>query len=137
MIKWDTEPVVDLARERVYWPHMSHDIEEYITQKCRCLKQDVPIVAPLQSLTSFCPGDLVIDHVYLETAAGRYEYILTITDRFTRLLQTYPLRNREAKKVAHHLCFHCMQSFGIPAWSLGKGDKILIFNVTERRGLEN
>ena len=73
-----SDRVVDLARERVYWPNMQVDISYYINEECKCLKQKVPHVkmdAPMLSLTSTSPGDLVaIDLVHLETAIGCYEY---------------------------------------------------------------
>ena len=113
-----TERVVLLARERFYWPNLEQDIHLYITQSCGCLKNKRPhnqVQAPLQELSSSSPGELVgIDLVHLEKAVGGYEYILTITDHFTRFLQTYPLRNKEAKTVAKHLFFDFMQRFGSP-----------------------
>ena len=30
--------VLELARERFYWPHMQRDVEFYISHKCRCVK---------------------------------------------------------------------------------------------------
>ena len=34
-----TEKVVDLARQRFYWPRMYKDIDTYIRKKCQCVKQ--------------------------------------------------------------------------------------------------
>ena len=34
-----TEKVVDLARQRFYWPRMYKDIDTYIRKKCHCVKQ--------------------------------------------------------------------------------------------------
>lgn len=33
-----TERVVNLARDRFYWPYMKKDIETYVTKKCTCIK---------------------------------------------------------------------------------------------------
>ena len=112
------ERVMDLARERVYWPNMKKDITFYVTQQCKCIKDKKPNVhqyAPMQALTSSAPLELVaIDLVHLENSSGGYQYILTITDHFSRYLKTYALRNKEAKTVAHHLFFDYMQDKGVP-----------------------
>ena len=34
-----TEKVVDLARQRFYWPGMYKDIHTYLRRKCQCVKQ--------------------------------------------------------------------------------------------------
>ena len=71
--------------------------------------------APLQHIISSSPLDLIeIDLVHLEKSSGGYEYILTITDHFSRFVQTYALRNKEAKTVAQPLFFDFMERFGAP-----------------------
>jgi hypothetical protein len=64
------ERVVDLARERFYWPHMQRDIEHYISHRCSCLKNKRPqrlTRAPMVNLTSTAPFDLVsLDFLHLE-----------------------------------------------------------------------
>ena len=110
--------VTQLARTRVYWPKMETDIEEYILEKCRCLKQRKPTVkkfAPIQSIITSSPMELVsIDFVHLETSSGGYQYILTIIDHFTRFVQLYPTCNKSAKTAAVHLFNDFINRFGIP-----------------------
>ena len=71
-----TQRVLNLARERVYWPWMQDDIHHYITKQCRCLIDKRPhlkIEAPFQDITSSCPLDLIaIDLVKLEESSGGY-----------------------------------------------------------------
>ena len=111
--------VTHLARERVFWPKMESDIEHYVTNVCRCLKQRRPHQkkrAPLQSITSSSPMDLIsIDFVHLETSSGGYEYILTIVDHFSRFLQAYATKDKSAKTAARHLYQDFIPRFGIPA----------------------
>ena len=82
------ERVSHLMRDRVYWPFMIQDLEKYIKENCKCIIDKKPaqqLQAPMQSITSSCPGDLIsIDFLHLETASGGYQYILLIVDHFTR-----------------------------------------------------
>lgn len=53
------ERVLDLARQRFYWPNMRKDIDHFIHRLCRCLKQKQPdrhTVAPLQVIV--IPDDI-------------------------------------------------------------------------------
>jgi len=79
--------VIELARERFYWPHMAQDIEHYVTKVCECVKCRKPAFhecAPAQSIKTSALFELLsIDFVHLEKSAGGYEYILVIVDHFT------------------------------------------------------
>lgn len=74
-----TERVLNLARERFYWPRMQHDIEHFITKVCKCIKQNKPSVitrAPMQHVRATAPFQMIsIDYVHLEKSRGGYEYI--------------------------------------------------------------
>lgn len=53
-----TERVLQLARERFYWPHMQRDITHFVTRVCSCLKQRRPNPskrAPLHPIVSNAP----------------------------------------------------------------------------------
>lgn len=82
------ELVLNLARDRFYWPKMQKDVEHYVQNLCRCIKQKAPRFknrAPLQPIITSSPFELVsIDFVHLEKSNGGYEYILVIIDHFTR-----------------------------------------------------
>ena len=50
--------VVQLARERFYWPNMEKDITHFVTNVCGCLKQRKPVLqarAPLCNPTTSSP----------------------------------------------------------------------------------
>jgi hypothetical protein len=105
------ERVHQLARQRVYWPWMQADIEQYTQRRCRCLIQRRPRVkpvAPLQSIHSATPMELVtIDFLHLEKSSGGHEYILLIVDHFTRFAQGYATKNNSGKTSLQrfHLAF--------------------------------
>ena len=51
----------------------------------------------------------------LEKSNKGFEYILLITDHFTRYTQAYPTRNKTAKTAATHLYNDFVLRFGIPS----------------------
>ena len=111
--------VVQLARERFYWPNMEDDITHFVTKVCPCLKQRQPNLstrAPLHSVTTSYPFELVsIDFLHLEQSSGGYEYILVIIDHFTRFAQAYATKNKSAQTAADRLFNDFVLRFGFPA----------------------
>ena len=113
------ERVWQLARQRVFWPKMQADIEEYTQQRCRCLTQregrQKP-VAPMVSIHSMAPMELVaIDYLHLDKSSSGHEYVLLIVDHFTRYAQSYPTKNKTASAAAKHLYNDFILRFGLPS----------------------
>ena len=55
-----------------------------------------------------------LDFLHLDTCAGNFQYLLVITDHFTRFTQVYPTRNKEAKTTATKLFNDYILRFGTP-----------------------
>ena len=116
------ERVIELARERFYWPHMATEIEHYVTRVCCCLKRKKPHLpprAPAQSIETSQPFELIsVDFVHLERSIGGHGYILTVIDHFTRYAQEYPTTNKSARTAAEKIFNDFILRFGFPARTL-------------------
>ena len=69
----------------------------------------------MESITSSSPLQLAaIDFLYLDPCSGDYEYLLVITDHFTRFAQVYPTINKSARTAAEKLYNDFKMRYGIP-----------------------
>ena len=136
--------VIELARQRFYWPFMRADITHYVTKVCRCLKQRKPttcITAPLEPITSTAPFQLVsMDFAHLEPRSGGYQYILVIMDYFTRFAQAYATRDKSAKTAADRLYNDFIMRFGFPETihhdQGGEFENKLFYNLEKPSGIK-
>ena len=112
------ERVLALARERFYWPRMRRDIDNFIHNTCRCLKQrrpNLPTREPLQPIVTTAPLQMLsIDFIHLERSSGGYKYILVVVDHFTKYAQAYPTKNKTAVTAADKIFNDFIPRFGFP-----------------------
>ena len=112
------ERVIDLARQRFYWPCMAKDIVQYIKKKCRCVVSKKPNVverAPMVPTQAKYPFEMVsIDFLHLDKCKGGFEYTLVICDHFTRFTQAYATKNKSSKAAANKLFQEFILQFGFP-----------------------
>ena len=98
---------LELIKERFFWPKMYDDVKYLFAKICKCIKDKKPNTltqAPLKTITSSSPMELIrLDSLHLDTCRGSFQYLLVITDHFTRYTQVYPTRNKEAKTAAAKL----------------------------------
>lgn len=95
--------VMDLIKDRFYWPRMACEITQYIKNCGRCVaRKTVPQrAAPLQQITSTGPLDLVcIDFLSIEPDSKGISNVLIVTDHFTRYAQAFTTKDQKALTVA-------------------------------------
>ena len=94
---------------------MSKDVDNWIHQCGRCLRfKGKPDRAPLVGVQTSEPLELVCtDFLKVNAAQNGTQYILVITDHFTRFSMAVPTRNMSAKTTAEPLLTF-VRNFGIP-----------------------
>ena len=109
------------AAQKFWWPGMGGDINRLVRncQQCpaKLRKTDAKDCThqPVQNSTR--PGQkLNIDLVgpLPVTGAGRYKYIMTLQDSFTRYVAAVPIRNKEAITCVEALIDKWVSAFGCP-----------------------
>ena len=79
---------LELIKERFFWPKMYDDVNYFVTRICKCIKDkspNTPPQTPLKTITSSSPMELIgLDFSQLDICTGGFQYLLVITDHFTR-----------------------------------------------------
>ena len=111
--------LLQLIRERFYWPKMEEELYYFISNMCTCVRQKKPHIqdqAPSLPITISSPLEVVrVDFLHLEKSSGGFEYTLLLTDHFTCYTQAYSTGNKTAKTAANHLYNDFILRFGIPS----------------------
>ena len=94
--------VLDLLRDRFYWPGMHADVVSYINSCPRCLRRkSQQDKAPLMNIETSQPLELThLDYLKIEPSKGNIENVLVITDHFTRYAQAFPSKTQTALATA-------------------------------------
>ena len=106
-----------ILKERFYWPKMGSSLETWIKECDRCIKRKTPtnMRAPLVSITTSQPLELVcMDFLTLEMSKGGFQYLLIITDHFTRYALAIPTKNMTAKTTADAFFTNFVVHYGFP-----------------------
>ena len=116
MVHLGADRTLQLIRKRFYWPGMEEEVRYFISNLCTCVRQKKPHVqveAPLLPIITSSPLEVVgVDFLHLEKSSGGFEYILLLTDHFTRYTQAYPTKNKAAKTAVNHLYNDFILRFG-------------------------
>ncbi|VDI67411.1 Hypothetical predicted protein [Mytilus galloprovincialis] len=106
-----------LVKDRFFWYGMTRDIEQWIQRCPRCIWRKTPTNdrAPLTSIRTTQPMEIVcMDFLKLEVSKGGYQYVLVITDHFTRYAQAIPTKNMTARTTAEAFFKNFVVHYGLP-----------------------
>ena len=108
--------VLDLLRDRFYWPGMHADVVPYINSCPRCLRRkSQQDKAPLVNIETSQPLELIhFDYLKIEPSKGNIENVLVITDHFTRYAQAFPSKTHTALTTAKLLWNNFILHYGFP-----------------------
>ena len=109
---------LQLIRDRFYCPRMEDDITHFVTKICSCVKRKKPHivpVAPMHTFSSAAPLEFIgLDFLHLDTCSGGYQYLLVLTDHFSKFVHVYPTTNKSAKTAAGWLYNDFILRYGLP-----------------------
>ena len=106
-------------RQHFYWPSMANDIKNYVSSCHSCNARKDPLtkeIGDLQPLQTSEPFDIIgIDLVGpLKTTIEGYNYVLTIQDLFSKWVEAFPIRSKNATDIAEILVREIICRFGSP-----------------------
>ena len=133
-------------RRWYYWPHMASDVMHEVRSCGPCAKNRLRLRKHLNRLKLF-PATRPLEDVAIDIlgplpkTAGGKEYILLITDRFTKLVAAVPLARITAYAVAVAFCEAWVFKYGAPSTLLSdNGSQFaskLFQTVCQRLGIDN
>ena len=108
--------VLELLRDRFFWPGMQMDVASYINSCPRCIRRkSQPDTAPLHNIEATQPLELIhLDYLQIEPHKGNIENVLIVTDHFTRYAQAYPSNTQTALATAKLLWNNFIVHYGFP-----------------------
>ena len=108
---------LDLLRERVYWPSMAKDAQDWVTncRRCQIARGDYNQPKPkIGHLEAHNPLDLVcLDFTKIDPSKTGKENVLVITDAFTKFSLAVCTPNQTAKTVAKILVEKWFHVYGV------------------------
>jgi transposase InsO family protein len=108
---------IAILRDRFYWPNMAADLDKWISKCERCILAKSPTSsAPLVSIHTTQPLEVVcMDYLTLECSKGGYQYLLVMTDHYTRYAIAVPTKNMSAKTTASAFLNEFVVHYGYPS----------------------
>ena len=112
---------LDIIKTRFYWPGYEADVERLVKQCDECQKRSQPHPAhpaPLETIQATYPFEKIswdiMDPLPL-TSRGN-QYMLVVTDLFTKWVEAFPLADTTATTLATILMNDTVCCYGVPAY---------------------
>ena len=117
--------VLDLLRDRFYWPGMHVDVVSYINSCPRSLhRKSQPDKAPLLNIEASQPLELIhLDYLKIEPSKGNIKNVLVITDHLTRYAQAFPSKTQTSLATAKLLWNNFRLHYGFPSKTITDQDR--------------
>ena len=113
------DQTLDLLRERVYWPSMAKDTQNWVTNchRCQVAQGDYNQPKPkISHLEAHNPLDLVcLDFTKVDPSETVKENVLVITNAFTKFSIAVCTPNQTTKMVANVLVEKWFHVYGVPS----------------------
>lgn len=110
---------LEKVKERFYWPGYENDVQEWLLGCDKCQRRNPPTPsprAPLGTITATFPFEKVSWDIMgpLPRSSKGNQYILVITDIFSKWVEAYPLPSTNAETLASVLVNGFICRFGVP-----------------------
>ena len=108
--------VLELLRDKFFWPGMQMDVASYINNCPRCIRRkSQPDTAPTHNIEATQPLELIhLDYLQIEPSKGNIENVLIVTDHFTRYAQAYSSKTQTALATSILLWNNFIIHYGFP-----------------------
>jgi hypothetical protein len=111
---------LERLQQRYYWPGMAAEVQLWIAECEKCNRRKTPILsqkAPMQSIEVGQPMELWAMDVLgpLPMTARGNQYILVISDHFTKWGEAVPMPNQRAETVAKAFVNEVVTRHGVPS----------------------
>ena len=106
-------------RSSFYWPNLQTDVGQYIAGCDFCTKrkgENKTKRAPMQMVETGYPMERIATDILgeLPTTKNGNEYILVVSDYYTKWTESFPMANMEAQTVARIIVDEVVSRFGVP-----------------------
>ena len=106
-------------KARFYWPGYEQDIQAWISSCQQCQRRNPPQPvprAPLGTIKTTHPFEKLSWDIMgpLPTSSKGYQYILVVTDLFSKWVEAFPLRATDSETLAKILVDEVVCRYGVP-----------------------
>ena len=112
---------MDFFTDKSYTSHNSwfyHQNLIHLCTICPCVKKKRPHILQSAEMQSIFPNEplqiVSMDFLHSDKSSVGYEYLLVVTDLFTKFTQVYATRNKEGKTAADRFYNDFILKFGLP-----------------------
>ena len=94
---------------------MEGDVTRFVTKVCSCVKRKKPHTVHVATMQTFSSAALLeLDFLHLGTCSGGYQYLLLLTDHFSKFAQVCPTTNKAAKTAADRFYNDFILRYALP-----------------------